>query len=192
MLIGMAMLKLRIITAERDRKFYLWMIILGYGIGGTINAITGYYFAHSGFNLGKESLAWILASEPGRLLVAGGHIGLVMLIVKSGWLRPLTSRLAAVGQMALTCYLATSLICTTVFEGYGLGLFAKLQRYQLLYVVISVWLLPLTVSPIWLRHFRFGPMEWVWRSLAYWRKQPMKIEVREQSQQKPHTSYALL
>jgi uncharacterized protein len=184
MLIGMAMLKLRIITAERDRKFYLLMILLGYGIGGTINAITGYYFARSGFDLGKESLAWLLASEPGRLLVAGGHIGLVMLIVKSGWLKRLTSRLAAVGQMTLTCYLATSLICTTIFEGYGFGLFARLQRYQLLYVVFSVWLFLLIASPIWLRHFRFGPMEWVWRSLTYWRKQPMKIAVQEQSQQK--------
>jgi uncharacterized protein len=183
MLLGMAMLKLGIITAERDRKFYLLMILLGYGIGGTINAITGYYFAQSGFDLGKERLAWILAGEPGSLLVAGGHIGLVMLIVKSGWLKRLTSRLAAVGQMALTCYLATSLICTTIFEGYGLGQFAKLQRHQLLYVVFSVWLFLLIASPIWLRHFRFGPMEWVWRSLTYWRKQPMKIAVQEQSQQ---------
>ena len=183
MLIGMAMLKLGIITAERDRKFYLLMILLGYGIGGTINALSGYYFARSGFDPGKERLAWILADEPGTLLVTGGHIGLVMLIVKSGWLKRLTSRLAAVGQMALTCYLATSLICTTIFEGYGFGLFAKLQRYQLLYVVFSVWLFLLIASPIWLRHFRFGPMEWVWRSLTYWRKQPMKIAVQEQSQQ---------
>src|SRR5215475_14312095 len=175
MLIGMALLKLGVLTAERDRKFYLLMIILGYGIGGTINAITGYYLARSGFDLGKESLAWILGSVPGRLLVAGGHIGLVMLIVKSRRLKRLTSRLAAVGQMALTCYLATSLICTTIFEGYGFGLFAKLQRYQLLYVVFSVWLFLLIASSIWLRYFRFGPMEWVWRSLTYWRRQPMKI-----------------
>jgi uncharacterized protein len=185
MLIGMAMLKLGIITAERDRKFYLLMILIGYGIGGTINAITGYYFARSGFDLGKESLAWILADFPSMLLVAGGHIGLVMLIVKSGWLKRLTSRLAAVGQMTLTCYLATSLICTTIFEGYGFGMFAKLQRYQLFYVVFPVWLFLLIASPIWLRYFRFGPMEWVWRSLTYWRRQPMKIAVQEQSQQKP-------
>ena len=181
MLIGMAMLKLGIITAERDRKFYLLMILLGYGIGGTINALSGYYFARSGFDPLKESIAWILADVPGRLLVAGGHIGLVMLIVKSGWLKRLTSRLAAVGQMTLTGYLATSLICTTIFEGYGFGLFAKLQRYQLLYVVFSVWLFLLIASPIWLRHFRFGPMEWVWRSLTYWRRQPMKIAVQERS-----------
>lgn len=150
----------------------------------SINATTGYYFARSGFDLGKESLVWSLGSEPGRLLVACGHIGLVMLIVKSGWLTRLTSRLAAVGQMALSCYLATSLIRTTIFEGYGLGLFAKLQRYQLLYVVFSVWLLLLIASPIWLRHYRFGPMEWGWRSLTYWRRQPMKIMVQEPSQQK--------
>jgi uncharacterized protein len=175
MLIGMAMLKLGIITAERGRKFYLLMILIGYGIGGTINAMSGYYFAHSGFDLEKESLLWGLASDHGKLLVVGGHVGLVMLIVKSGWLKRLTSRLAAVGQMTLTCYLATSLICTTIFEGYGFGLFAKLQRYQLLFVVFSVWLFLLIASPIWLRHFRFGPMEWVWRSLTYWRKQPMKI-----------------
>src|SRR5262249_19197602 len=73
------------------------------------------------------------------------------------------------------CYLATSLICTTIFEGYGFGLFAKLQRYQLLYLVFSVWLFLLIASPIWLRHFRFGPMEWVWRSLTYWRKQPVEV-----------------
>jgi uncharacterized protein len=183
MLIGMAMLKLGIITAERDRKFYLLMILLGYGIGGTINALTGYYYARSGFDLGEASLAWHHAREPGSLLVASGHIGLLMLIVKSGWLKRLTSRLAAVGQMALTGYLAMSLICTTIFEGYGFGLFAKLQRYQLLYVVFFVWLFLLIASPLWLRHFRFGPMEWVWRSLTYWHKQPMKISENQNLEQ---------
>jgi uncharacterized protein len=96
----------------------------------------------------------------------------------------LTSRLAAVGQMALTCYLAMSLICTTIFEGYGFGLFAKLQRYQLLYVVFFVWLFLLIASHLWLRHFRFGPMEWVWRSLTYWRKQPMKISENQNLEQR--------
>jgi uncharacterized protein len=189
MLIGMALLKLGVITAERSRKFYLLMILLGYGIGGTLNAIPTYYFARSGFDLGGVRLAWILADGPGKLLVACGHIGLVMLIVKSGLLKWVTSRLAAVGQMALTCYLATSLICTTIFEGYGFGLFARLQRYQLLYVVFSVWLFLLIASPIWLRHFRFGPMEWAWRSLTYWRRQPMKIAVKEQPQQKLWTPH---
>ena len=186
MLIGMALLKLGIITAERGRKFYLWMILFGFGMGGTIHALIWHYYANSGFTPPFSrtiTIAMFLSYDTGRLLVASGHIGLVMLIVKSGWLKRLTSRLAAVGQMALTCYLTTSLICTTIFEGYGFGLFAKLQRYQLLYVTFSVWMLLLIVSPIWLRYFRFGPMEWVWRSLTYWRRQPMKIAVQDRS---PH------
>jgi len=77
--------------------------------------------------------------------------------------------------MALSNYLLTSVLCTALFEGSGFGLFARLQRAQLLYVVVPVWLLQLGVSPIWLRHFRFGPMEWVWRSLTHWRLQPMRL-----------------
>ncbi len=91
--------------------------------------------------------------------------------------------------MALTCYLTTSLICAMIFYGYGFGQFAKLQRYKLLYVVFSVWLFLLIASPIWLRHFRFGPMEWDWRSLTYWRKQPMRIAIQKQApQMQPTTS----
>ena len=67
----------------------------------------------------------------------------------------------------------------TLFYGYGFNLFGKLQRYQLLYVVLAVWAFLLLVSPIWLRHFRYGPMEWVWRSLTYWQKQPMKLRTEE-------------
>ena len=97
-----------------------------------------------------------------------------MLIWKAGALRWLTSRLAAVGQMAFSCYIMQSLICTTIFYGYGFGLFGRLQRYQLYYVVLGVWVVQLIASPIWLRHFRFGPLEWLWRSLTYVEIQPMR------------------
>lgn len=109
----------------------------------------------------------IATYDIGRLLVALGHIGLLVWLVRRGWLRAATSRLAACGQMALSCYLATSLICSTLFYGHGFVSYAKLQRYQLLYVVFAVWALLLIVCPLWLRHFRYGPMEWVWRSLTY-------------------------
>jgi len=89
----------------------------------------------------------------------------------------LARRLAAVGRMALSNYLATSIICTTLFEGYGFGLFARLQRAELLLVVLPIWMAQLLWSPLWLRRFRFGPMEWVWRSLVYWRPQPMRLAV---------------
>ena len=107
--------------------------------------------------------------------MAFAHVSVVMLIVKHGWLKWLTRRLAAVGQTALSNYLLTSLLCTFFFNGYGLGRFGHLQRHQLLYVVAGMWSINLLVSPWWLTRYRFGPMEWVWRSLTYMQKQPMKL-----------------
>jgi uncharacterized protein len=98
-----------------------------------------------------------------------------MIICRAGALRWLTSRLAAIGQTALSNYILQSLVCTFVFTGYGLGLYGRLDRYQLYYVVAGCWAVSLVVSPVWLRHYWFGPLEWCWRSLTYWEKQPMRI-----------------
>ena len=76
--------------------------------------------------------------------------------------------------MALSNYLMHTLFGTTLFYGYGFGLFGRLERYQVLLVAIAIWALQLWLSPVWLRHFRFGPMEWLWRSLTYWQRQPMR------------------
>jgi uncharacterized protein len=76
--------------------------------------------------------------------------------------------------MALSNYLMQTLICSTLFFGYGLGWFGHLERYQILLVAVAIWILQLWLSPLWLRHFRFGPMEWIWRSLTYWKRQPLR------------------
>ena len=78
----------------------------------------------------------------------------------------LQQRLRAVGRMALTNYLMQSVICGLVFYGYGLGLFGRLGAAAGLLVVAAVWLLELLWSPVWLRYFQMGPVEWAWRSLA--------------------------
>jgi uncharacterized protein len=101
---------------------------------------------------------------------------LLLLICKAGAARWITGRLAAVGQMALSNYITHSLIYGFVFYGYGLGLFNKLQRYQLYFVVLAMWVFSLLVSPVWLKHFSYGPLEWCWRSLTYWKRQPMRAE----------------
>lgn len=102
------------------------------------------------------------------------HMASLMILCKAGVLRWLTSRLAAIGQMALSNYILQSMVCTAVFTGCGLGLYGRLERYQLYYVVAGCWALSLAASPIWLRHYRFGPLEWCWRSLTYWQRQPMR------------------
>ncbi len=116
----------------------------------------------------------------GRLTMALGHLGLIMLVVKLGLFRRLTGALAAVGQMALSNYILQSLATVVIFTGSGFALYGSLQRYQLYYIVIAIWAFQMIVSLIWLRHFRFGPLEWCWRSLTYWRKQPMRRYPRTQ------------
>ena len=101
-----------------------------------------------------------------------------MLVFRSGRLSWLMKALSAVGQMAFTNYLMQSIICTLFFFGYGLGYYGHLKFHQIYYVVASVWIFQMIFSVIWLKYFRFGPFEWVWRSLTYWKKQPLKISVK--------------
>jgi len=101
-----------------------------------------------------------------RPFLALAYAAAIILAVQGGRARWLTKRLAAAGQMAFSNYLGTSLIMTTIFYGYGLGLFGQLHRAQLYWLVIGQWALILGWSSLWLRHFRHGPFEWAWRSLS--------------------------
>jgi uncharacterized protein len=81
---------------------------------------------------------------------------------------------AATGQMALTNYLSQSALALFLFTGAGLALYGQMSRLELYYVVVAIWILQLAWSSLWLRHFRYGPAEWIWRSLTYWRRQPLR------------------
>jgi uncharacterized protein len=107
-----------------------------------------------------------------------GHVAVIALVCQGRILSPLTSRLAAIGRMALTNYLLQSLICAFVFYGWGLGLYGRMERREYYLILLSIWLFQLVVSPIWLSRFRFGPMEWLWRTLTYGSLQPMLVSRR--------------
>jgi uncharacterized protein len=173
MLLGMGLMKLGVFSAERSRSFYIRMAALGYGISLPLMLFDASELIRHRFESDYLLQGGIFYNIFGSLVVALGHVGVIMLIVRNGALSWLTSRQAAVGRMALSNYLAHSLICTTLFYGYGFGLFGRINRTGLAGIVLCIWLLQLWLSPIWLRHFRFGPAEWVWRSLTYWKRQPM-------------------
>lgn len=59
-----------------------------------------------------------------------------------------------------------------VFYGIGFGMFGRLERHELYYVVVVVWTFQIMLSHVWMRYFLYGPFEWAWRSLTYWKKQP--------------------
>ncbi len=173
MLLGMALYKWGIISASRSPRFYKTMAATGMAIGLSIivygtcrNEANGWTVEYSKF-LGSNYNYW------GSLFVAIGWIGVVMLACKSSWTARLRRPLAAVGQMALTNYLMHTVICTTIFYGHGFGLFGQIDRAGQLAVVAGVWAFQLVASPLWLGTFRFGPAEWLWRTLTYMQLQPI-------------------
>ncbi len=107
-----------------------------------------------------------------RIFLVMAHVAALIVLYKSQYAQTLFRSLEAVGQMAFTNYIMQSVICTLFFFGYGLNYFAELEFYQIYFVVIAIWIVQLIVSPLWLRFFLFGPLEWVWRSLTYWKRQP--------------------
>ena len=142
------------------------MIMAAYGL--TQNLAQGWTLIYSKFGAGSLFNYW------GSLLVSSGYIGVMMLISQRGIFAKAQDALAAVGRMALSNYLLHTLICTTLFFGHGFGLYGSVERTTQLLIVVAIWIVQLIVSPLWLRHFRFGPFEWLWRSLTYWQIQPMR------------------
>ncbi len=166
MLLGIALFRWKVLTAERSFKFYVFMLVIGYAIGLSINYYEMQILLNSNFSfLGFSRVN--LTHYWSRLFTSMGHVGLIMIFCKLPILQWLKTSLAAVGKMALTNYLMHSVICMIVFTGLGFSMFGKLQRYELYYVVLAIWIFQLIVSPIWLSYFRFGPAEWLWRSLTY-------------------------
>ncbi len=170
MLLGMALYKWQFLQGERTLRDYLLMFGIGYAVGLPLRFLEVNMIVESGY----ETLAFDIESmvyPVSRLFVTIGHLGLILTLVKLGWLKWLQKSLAAVGQMALTNYISHSLICNTIFLGFHQ--FGKWQRYELYFLVGGIWLFQLIMSQIWLKYYRFGPLEWLWRSLTYRERQPM-------------------
>jgi len=175
MLIGMALFKSGALTLQWSTRAYLAMLALGYGIGLSVNYWEIRQTLDSHFDPLASMLPWTVTYDFGRVPTTFGHVALAMLLVRASSLRPLLKPFAAAGQMALTNYIAQSVICLFLFTGAGLAWFGQLQRYELYYVVLAIWIVELAWSPLWLAHFRYGPMEWLWRSLTRWELQPMRL-----------------
>lgn len=110
-----------------------------------------------------------------NLLMCLGYVAWVMRALASPWwARPLGA-LAPAGRMALTNYLMHSLVCTWIFYGYGLGYFEQLPRAWQPVFALVLFGLQVLLSRLWLSRFRFGPMEWLWRSMTYLKPQPMRL-----------------
>ncbi|PZO10177.1 MAG: hypothetical protein DCF27_03830 [Lysobacteraceae bacterium] len=120
-----------------------------------------------------ESLAMAL-SMAGGVLMCLGYLAWIVRGLQSASVGPRLHQLAPAGRMALTNYLAQSVICTFIFSGYGLGYFEQLPRAWQVPFVLGFYALQVIASHAWLARFRFGPMEWLWRAATYLQLPPMR------------------
>ena len=172
MLLGMALYKAGFLQGERSLRFYQRMAVVGLGVGLAINAFEVTMKASSGLALQWTSGASVFTTDIGRVFMALGYASLLAIVCQHGWLARVRGALAAVGRIALTNYILQSVMGLLIFHAIGLGLWNQLSRAQLYLVVLVEWAIAIAFSLYWLRHRRFGPLEWLWRTLTYGRVAP--------------------
>jgi uncharacterized protein len=170
-LLGMALYKWGVLTGERSTRLYR-RLVAG-GVVGVATVLAGVWYIEANEWSAGAALFWRQFNYVGSLLVAGGYVGLVTLYARRRPDGPVTRAFAAVGRTAFTNYLLQTVVATTVFYGHGLGLFGAVSRAEALGMVVAFWAIEILVSVAWLRRYRFGPVEWVWRTLTYGERQPI-------------------
>ena len=161
-------------NAARSRQWLRWALPLG--------LLLNLYVAATGFEqnrLGIDVLSWqtllqVIALTVGGVLVALSWVALAILSSSSGRGQRMLAHLAPVGRMALSNYLLQSLVMSTLAYGYGLGMFGQVGSAKGLLFAVALFALQIPLSRWWLGRFRFGPAEWLWRTLTYGRVQPLR------------------
>ena len=174
MLLGMAMFRSGWLQRSASIRRPLWMVLIGLGGGLSVVAIGMAANRADGWIGVDVMFANSLWNYWGSIGVAAGWIGLVLLMCGVDVFGPIRGVLAGVGRMALSNYLAQTVICGVIFYGWGFGWHGEVGYAAQLLIVAAIWATQCIWSPLWLSRFRFGPMEWLWRSLTYWQLQPMR------------------
>ena len=175
MLFGMAALKSGFLTGDWTDARYRKAALIGLGIAVPAYVILAALIFADGFAVPSLFTYAMAGSIPFRPLMVVAYGAIIILATRrGGWL---VDRIAAAGRAAFSNYLGTSIVMTGLFFGWGLGWFGSFSRIELWAVVAFAWVLMLAWSKPWLDRFAYGPLEWLWRSLARGRLQPMRRRV---------------
>lgn len=176
MLLGMAALKTGLLSGAWENRRYRKWAILCLVIALPLYLVALRFLFRSEWAV-PSTFAWSFAATvPIRPLMVVAFACLIILATRRSG--ALVERIAAAGRAAFSNYLGTSILMTGLFYGWGLGLFGKLGRMELMLVLIGTWALMLLWSKPWLERYCYGPLEWAWRSLTYWRLEPMRRQER--------------
>jgi uncharacterized protein len=124
-------------------------------------------------------LALAAVHELGYLGLAAAYMAIVVLLIQRPRWRRALQIIAPAGRMPLTTYIAQSVICTALFYGWGLGWAGHVGDAGCLALAVAIFVLEVAACHLWLRRFRFGPLEWIWRTMVYLRPQPMRLTTPE-------------
>jgi uncharacterized protein len=158
--------------SERHKRLLLVLMSTGLLIGGALS----FFEAMSSDPAWARIAGGIVNVFPmGPVMLAMGYMAAVISLVSFTRARTALRIIGPLGRMAFTSYIMQSLIFCTIFYGYGLGLFGRLGAFVTLIIGITVYALQIVVSMWWLRRYRFGPLEWLWRTLMYGTRQPLVL-----------------
>src|SRR5688572_25154512 len=172
MLFGMAALKSGLFRGEWPVARYRKIALTGLLIAVPVYAVLAWLLIRADFSVPMIFVLSMAATVPFRPVMVLAYAALIILVTRGGG--RLVERIAAAGRAAFTNYLGTSILMTTLFYGYGLGLYGSMSRIELWLVVLAMWALMLLWSKPWLERFQYGPFEWLWRSLSRLELQPMR------------------
>ncbi len=178
-LLGAALVKLGLFD-ENGRRLRSTLYKIGLGIGLPCEVAYALYVVY----LYSSEIPQVVSAGLGQihsvlaLLLALGYIGAISMIIDSGRAACVTKALAATGRMALTNYIGHSVLASAIFYWWGFGLFESVSRPIQLLLACTIFIAQVGFSMVWIRFFRFGPLEWIWRTLTYFRLQPMRRDSR--------------
>ncbi|SDD43753.1 uncharacterized protein SAMN04488509_102453 [Aquimonas voraii] len=112
----------------------------------------------------------------GSLPLSMAYLAVFVLLFQTALGARVLGLLAPAGRMALSHYLLQSLVCSLLFYAYGLGWYGEVDRWGQVQIALAIFAAQVALSPLWLRHFRYGPMEWLWRTLTYGYPPSMRLE----------------
>ncbi|PKP99570.1 MAG: hypothetical protein CVT74_07625 [Alphaproteobacteria bacterium HGW-Alphaproteobacteria-13] len=174
MMIGMALLRNGFLGGAWDSARYRRAALCWLAPGLLLTLLVAWVQWRSGFDHIVAVNAFLAWAGPGRLMMTIAYAALLLLLIRRMSARPWLARVAAAGRVAFSNYIGASIVMTTIFYGYGLGLFGAVGRWPLYLFCLGAWVAMLLWSQPWLERYRYGPLEWLWRSLARGRLQPMR------------------
>ncbi len=176
MITGMGLYKSGFLINKRPVQEYLRLAIAGYAIALPL-VLVGLWNLYKAGLTNAAFARWIAIPYTTEVMAGTlANASILLLIVRIGRLRRTIRAVAAVGRTAFSNYILTTLLCQSLFAWGPWKLYGRLEYYQWYVIVAGVWIINLLASYLWLRVFAFGPLEWLWRSLTYWKRQPILLE----------------